>query len=82
MVGRATLTMVVSMMDMNMAATKTTLTATFSLTNSVVRGLEDSGRPATSAGTFMVQASPAATGPASPPAPDVTGCCPPSPHDS
>jgi len=29
MVGRATFTMVVSMMFMNMAATKTTLTATF-----------------------------------------------------
>ena len=58
MVGRATLTMVVSMMDMNMAATKTTLTATFSLTNPVVRGLPDRGRPATSAGAFMVQASP------------------------
>jgi len=43
MVGRATLTMVVSMMDMNMAATKTTLTATFSLTSPVVRGLPDSG---------------------------------------
>src|SRR5690349_9314710 len=54
MVGRATLTMVVSMMDMNMAATKTTLTATFSLTNPVVRGLPDSGRPATSACVFMV----------------------------
>jgi hypothetical protein len=27
------------MIDMNMAATKTTLTATFSLTNPVVRGL-------------------------------------------
>ena len=39
MVGKATLTMVVSMIDMNMAATKTTLTATFSLTNPVVRGL-------------------------------------------
>ena len=53
MVGRATLTMVVSMMDMNMAATKTTLTATFSLTNPVVRGLPDSRRPATSARVFM-----------------------------
>src|SRR2546430_16395399 len=53
MVGRATLTMVVSMIDMNMAATKTTLTATFSLTSPVVRGLPDSGRPATSARVFM-----------------------------
>jgi hypothetical protein len=53
MVGRATLTMVVSMMDMNMAATKTTLTATFSLTNPVVRGLPDSRRPATSARVSM-----------------------------
>src|SRR6185312_11137070 len=39
--------------DMNMAATKTTLTATFSLTSAVVRGLPDSGRPATSARVFM-----------------------------
>ena len=45
MVGSATFTIVVSMMDMNMAATKTTLTATFSLTSAVVRGLPDSGRP-------------------------------------
>ena len=45
--------MVMSMMDMNMAATKTTLTATFSLTNPVVHGLPDSRRPATSARVFM-----------------------------
>jgi hypothetical protein len=32
-----------SIMDMNMAATKTTLTATFSLTRVVLRGLPDSG---------------------------------------
>jgi hypothetical protein len=31
------------MMDMNMAATKTTLTATFSLTSAVVRGPPGSG---------------------------------------
>ncbi len=43
MVGSATFTMVVSMTDMNMAATKTTLTATFSLTSAVMRGPPDSG---------------------------------------
>jgi len=42
------------MTDMNMAATKTTLTATFSLTNAVVRGRPDSARPATSACAFMM----------------------------
>src|SRR5690242_16946890 len=54
MVGRATLTIVVSMIDLNLAATKTTPTATFPPTNPVVRGLPDSGRPATSACVFMV----------------------------
>src|SRR5260370_5795477 len=54
MVGRATLTMVVSMMDMNMAATKTTLTATFSLPSPVVPALPDSGGPVRSACVFMM----------------------------
>ena len=53
MVGSATLTMVVSMIDMNMAATETTLTAIFSLT-SVVRGLPVSPWPARSACVFMM----------------------------
>src|SRR6476620_11223484 len=66
MVGRATLTMVVSMIDMNMAATKTTLTATFSLTSPVVRGLPDRGRPATSARVFMTSFLGSGRGPGQP----------------
>src|SRR5207253_3426501 len=69
MVGRATLTMVVSMMDMNMAATKTTLTATFSLTRAVMRGLADCGGAATSGCAFMMsflERSEQASGPTCP----------------
>jgi hypothetical protein len=44
------------MMDMNMAATKTTLTATFSLTRAAVRVLPDRGWPATTGCVLMMSA--------------------------
>jgi hypothetical protein len=62
MVGKATLTMVTSMIEMNMAATKTTLTATFWLIRACTARLSRGSRfalplTATAAGTRLFPAA-------------------------
>ncbi len=64
MVGRATLTMVTSMIDMNMAATKTTLTATFWLMRACTKFLfpERSASAAIPASTGASDTAPSGAG--------------------